>query len=76
MGSIPLLVTNIKHFVKLCLSLDFRKAEKSNLQECRRANDLTTMSFPAFSGLFAIFIAAAAAAPDEGPTYKHDRKHV
>ena len=29
---------------------------------------LTTMSFPAFSGLFATFIAAAAAAPDEIPT--------
>ena len=28
------------------------------------------MSFPAFSGLFAIFIAAAAAAPDEIPTCK------
>ena len=29
---------------------------------------LTTMSFPAFSGLFAILIAAAAAAPDDIPT--------
>ena len=29
------------------------------------------MSFPAFSGLFAIFIAAAAAAPDEIPTCKN-----
>jgi hypothetical protein len=29
---------------------------------------LTTMSFPAFSGLFAILIAAAAAPPDEIPT--------
>lgn len=28
------------------------------------------MSFPAFSGLFAILIAAAAAAPDDIPTYK------
>lgn len=27
------------------------------------------MSFPAFSGLFAILIAAAAAAPDDIPTY-------
>lgn len=30
---------------------------------------LTTMSFPAYSGRFAILIAAAAAAPDEIPTY-------
>lgn len=29
---------------------------------------LTTMSFPSFSGLFAILIAAAAAAPDDIPT--------
>jgi hypothetical protein len=29
---------------------------------------LTTMSFPAFSGLFAISMAAAAAAPDDIPT--------
>lgn len=29
---------------------------------------LTTISFPAFSGLLATFIAAAAAAPDEIPT--------
>lgn len=29
---------------------------------------LTTMSFPAFSGLFAIRIAAAVAAPDDIPT--------
>jgi hypothetical protein len=29
---------------------------------------LTAISFPAFSGLFATFIAAAAAAPDEIPT--------
>lgn len=28
------------------------------------------MSFPAFSGLFAILIAAAAAAPDDIPTWK------
>jgi len=32
---------------------------------------LTTMSFPAFSGLFAILIAAAAAAPDDIPTWKN-----
>ena len=33
---------------------------------------LTTMSFPSFSGLFPTFIAAAAAAPDEIPTWnKH-----
>jgi len=31
---------------------------------------LTTMSFPEFSGLFAILIAAAAAAPDDIPTCK------
>jgi hypothetical protein len=30
---------------------------------------LTTISFPAFSGLLATFMAAAAAAPDEIPTY-------
>lgn len=30
---------------------------------------LTTMSFPAFSGLFAILIAAAAAAPEDIPTW-------
>lgn len=35
-----------------------------------RQVQLTTMSFPAFSGLFAIFIAAAAAAPDDIPTCK------
>ena len=29
------------------------------------------MSFPEFSGLFATLIAAAAAAPDEIPTYKN-----
>ena len=29
---------------------------------------LTTMSFPAFSGLLATLMAAAAAAPDEIPT--------
>ena len=29
------------------------------------------MSFPAFSGLFAIFIAEAAAAPDDTPTCKN-----
>lgn len=29
---------------------------------------LTTMSWPAFSGLFANFMAAAAAAPDDIPT--------
>lgn len=34
---------------------------------------LTTMSFPAFAGLFAISIAAAAAAPDDIPTCnKHE----
>ena len=33
-----------------------------------KAIRLTTMSFPAFSGLFPTFIAAAAAAPDEIPT--------
>lgn len=32
------------------------------------ADKLTTMSFPAFSGLFAILTAAAAAAPDDIPT--------
>lgn len=38
----------------------------------RKAIRLTTMSFPAFSSLFPTFIAAAAAAPDEIPTYnKH-----
>jgi hypothetical protein len=31
-------------------------------------NQLTTISFPAFSGLFAILMAAAAAAPDDIPT--------
>jgi len=35
-----------------------------------KAFRLTTMSFPAFSGLFPNFIAAAAAAPDEIPTCK------
>ena len=30
---------------------------------------LTTISFPAFSGLFAILIAAAVAAPDDIPTW-------
>ena len=42
----------------------------------RKKNDIvertehTTMSFPAFSGLFASLMAVAAAAPDEIPTYK------
>jgi hypothetical protein len=31
---------------------------------------LTTNSFPAFSGLLASLMAAAAAAPEEIPTYK------
>lgn len=31
--------------------------------------ELTTMSFPAFSGLFAILTAAAAAAPEDIPTW-------
>jgi hypothetical protein len=34
----------------------------------KKAVRLTTMSFPAFSGLLPRFIAAAAAAPDEIPT--------
>ena len=33
---------------------------------------LTAISFPAFSGLFATWIAAAAAAPEEIPTWKYD----
>lgn len=36
---------------------------------------LTTISFPAFSGLFAILIAAAAAAPEEIPTCILELKH-
>ena len=36
----------------------------------KKALGLTAISFPAFSGLFANFIAAAAAAPDEIPTCK------
>lgn len=33
----------------------------------------TAISFPAFSGLFPTFIAAAAAAPEEIPTFKEIR---
>jgi hypothetical protein len=36
----------------------------------KKAFRLTTMSFPAFSGLLPNFIEAAAAAPDEIPTCK------
>lgn len=36
----------------------------------------TAISFPAFSGLFPTFIAAAAAAPEEIPTFKEIRIHV
>ena len=35
----------------------------------KKAIRLTTISFPSFSGLFPTFIAAAAAAPDEIPTW-------
>ena len=34
------------------------------------------MSLPAFSGLFAKFIAAVAAAPDENPTCKITYSHI
>lgn len=37
-------------------------------KSAREGKNLTTISFPAFSGLFAILIAAAAAAPDDIPT--------
>lgn len=37
----------------------------------RKYNKLTTINFPAFSSLFAILIAAAAAAPDDIPTCKN-----
>jgi len=38
---------------------------------CTGSDQLTTISFPAFSGLFAILMAAAAAAPDDIPTYSN-----
>jgi len=38
---------------------------------CRERDQLTTTSFPAFSALFAILMAAAAAAPDDIPTYSN-----
>jgi len=38
--------------------------------EIHREVTLTTNSFPAFSGLLASLTAAAAAAPEEIPTYK------
>lgn len=47
---------------------------KMNATSSKNLNELTTMSFPAFSALLAILIAAAAAAPDDIPTcniYKH-----
>lgn len=34
------------------------------------------MSFPAVSGLFAILIAAAAAAPEEIPTWRRDHNEL
>ena len=36
----------------------------------------TVMSFPSFSGLFASFIAAAAAAPDDIPTCKKKNAEI
>jgi hypothetical protein len=45
--------------------LNYKAVQVPNL---KKTITLTTMSFPAFSGLFATFIAAAAAAPDEIPT--------
>lgn len=47
---------------KLCYKLEFFDAQKGTA--------FTTMSFPAFSGLWAILIAATAAAPDDIPTWK------
>jgi hypothetical protein len=45
--------------------LNYKAVQVPNL---KKKITLTAMSFPAFSGLFATFIAAAAAAPDEIPT--------
>ena len=47
-------------------------SHKGYLRKGDSRNDnsvLTTISFPAFSGLLATFMAAAAAAPEEIPTY-------
>jgi len=41
--------------------------ESQNIWEI--GNELTTISFPEFSGRLANFMAAAAAAPEEIPTY-------
>ena len=51
---------------------------KMNATSSKNLNELTTMSFPAFSALLAIVIAAAAAAPDGIPPcniYKHKHHH-
>ena len=48
-----------------CVIINYKAVQVQNL---KKKITLTTMSFPAFSGLFATFIAAAAAAPDEIPT--------
>jgi len=51
--------------VCVCVILNYKAVQVPNL---KKKITLTAMSFPAFSGLFATFIAAAAAAPDEIPT--------
>jgi hypothetical protein len=50
------------------IALENRLNSKLQIDLQRKKIKLTTMSFPAFSGLFAISMAAAAAAPDDIPT--------
>jgi len=51
----------------------FRSTVRTSKSDDREFKDLTAISFPAFSGLFPTVIAAAAAAPEEMPTWNPNK---